>query len=355
MSIRKILSISILLICVGAGVSNAFAQGRYANVYSRMQVEGFVGQLENSSDAFYADFRREIDNSGLSSSARRTYNGYATQFENAVDRLRSRFNSNDSWWESRNEVRNMISSSQNINTVMNGAGFRRRLERQWNQLRNDINKLADAYDLPGLNGGGWSGGPWNPGYPGGGGSGGGGVPNWAIGTFYGTDPSTGSAVTLTIARSGSVSVSVNNGMPSYANLNGTTLVNGPYVSRISRINNGIRTTDVNDRSNFIDYRRTPGGGGGGVEPYPGQGQGDVPNWALGTFYGRNPQTGGSIRLDINSNGSVSISFDGAAPVYASINGTTMTNGQYVSRLSRIRNGIRTTDVNNGSYIDYFRR
>jgi hypothetical protein len=349
MNKRIIFSTFVTLVCVAAGVSAAFAQGRYVNVYNRAQVDAFVRQLEDSSDAFSNDFRREVNNSGLSNSTRRTYIGYGDQFENAVDRLRNRFNSNDSWWESRNEVRNMISNSQNLNTVMNQAAFRRQLERQWNRLRNDINRLADTYDLPGLAGGGWLGG-------GGGGIGGGfggNVPSWARGVFYGRNPQTGGSIMLDINANGSVAISFDNNAPTYASIRGTTMTNGPYVSRLSRLRNGIRTTDVTNGS-YIDYFRTPvAGGGGGI--YPPVGQGNVPTWALGTFYGRNPQTGGTIALTVQENGSVQISFDGASPVYASMNGTTLTNGPYVSRVTRIRNGIRTTDVTNGSYIDYFRR
>lgn len=340
---KTISAIAISLFVLASGLT-AFAQGRYANVYSRSQVEEFVRQLENSSDAFYVDFRREVNNSNLSSSTKRTFNSYSTQFENAVDRLRSQFNSNDSWWESRNEVRNMITNGQNLNTTMNSAAFRRRIENQWNRLRNDVNKLADTYDLPGLNGGGWTGGPWNPG----GGGGGGRIPNWALGTFYGRNPQTGGSIRLDISSNGNVTISIDNSMPTYASLRGTTLTNGPYVSRLTRINNGIRTTDVNNGS-YIDYTRNPG-----VYPAPLPGQGNIPSWAVGTFYARNPQTGGNITLTIQRNGTVVISMDGASPTYASMNGTVLTNGPYVSRVSRINNGIRTTDVNNGSYIDYRR-
>jgi hypothetical protein len=341
-------SMMAVMICIVAGTVSVIAQGRYANVYSRGQVDGFVRQLEESSDAFHNDFRNEVNNSGLNNSTRRLYLGYAGQFENAVDRLRNRFNSNDSWWESRNEVRNMVSNSQNLNSTMNNASFRRRLERQWNRLRNDINKLADTYDLPGLNGGGWTGGGgWNP--PGSQGN----VPSWARGTFYGRNPQTGGSIRLDIDANGSVSISFDNGAPTYASINRTIMTNGPYVSRLSRINNGIRTTDVTNGS-YIDYYRTPVGGYPPVDGYPPV-QGNVPSWAQGTFAGRNPQTGGTITLTIQNNGSVLISFDGGSPIYGSMNGTTLTNGQYVSRVTRIRNGIRTTDVTNGSYIDYYRR
>ncbi len=338
-----------ILIALAIGATTAFAQGRYARVYNQSQVNGFVQQLENSSNTFRDDYRREVNNSNLNNSTRRQLNGYVDQFENAVDRLRSRFDASDSWWEGRNDVQAMIASSQNLNSTMNTATFRRRLEQQWNRLRNDINKLADTYDLPGLNGGGWTGG--GGGYPGGGGN----VPSWATGTFYGRDPQTGSMVTMSIARNGSVTISVDGDTPVYASMNRTTLTNGPYVSRITRRGNGIRTTDVNNRNSYIDYSRTSTGVGPWNPPGGGGGQGDVPNWAVGNFYGRDPSTGSNVAMTINRNGTVSISVDGAPLVFASMNGTTLTNGPYVSRVSRINNGIRTTDINGGQYIDYYRR
>jgi hypothetical protein len=94
-------------------------------------------------------------------------------------------------------------------------------------------------------------------------------------------------------------------------------------------------------------------GGGG--PIIGGPRGDVPTWAVGTFYARNPETGGTIALTIQRNGNVSISFDGNAPIYATMNGTTLINGPYVNNVTRLRNGIRTTNTANGDFIDYFRR
>jgi len=335
-----------------ASTADTTAQGR--NAYSRGQIDDLVRQLEESSDEFTNDFRQEINNSGLNGSTRRAYNNYAQQFENAVDRLRRRFDSDNSWWQSRNEVRNLISNSQNLNNAMNSATFRRRLERQWNRLRNSVNRLAEAYELPGLGGDSWNG------DDGGGGNGGrnpgrGNVPSWAQGTFYGRNPETGGTITLTVNRDGSVMISFDGNQPIYASIDRTTLQNGQYTSRVSRINNGIRTTDVSNGS-YIDYFRTPPYGGGGWNGgNDGGGRGDVPNWAVGTFYGRNPETGGTITLSIQRNGNVMIIFDGQNTVNASMNGTTLTNGQYVSRVTRINNGIRTTDVNNGSYIDYYRR
>ncbi|MFN6964410.1 MAG: hypothetical protein ACK4S4_11675 [Pyrinomonadaceae bacterium] len=336
---------AVVVVMVIASVLGASAQGRYANIYSRAQVNGFIRQLEESSDRFRQAFEREVDNSGLNGSTRRQYKSYAAQFENAVDRLRERFDRGESWWSSRDEVRDMIANSQDLNSTMNNASFRRRLERQWNRLRDDINKLADTYDLPGLAGGGWNGGgDWD-------GGGRGDVPSWARGTFYGRDPRSGGSITLTIERDGRVMISIDGNAPTYGSMQGTTLRNGPYVSRVTRLNNGIRTTDVENGS-YIDYYRGSQGGGGWNG---GQEQGNVPSWAVGSFYGTNPQTGGTITLTIESNGRVTIMMDRGEITYATMNGTTLTNGPYVSRVSRRSNGIRTTDVNNGSYIDYYRR
>lgn len=327
-------------VLVAAEVSNA--QLRYANRYSKRDVGNIIARMESRSNEFRRDFDRALDNSNLNGTqAEDRFNNIVRDFENSVDQLRYEFDRSNSWWESRYDVQDMIRDARPVNTMINDLPFRRNIERQWNNLRNEINKVADTFDLPGLNGGGWnggSGGGWD------GGTGAGNVPSWATGTFYGRNPETGGTITLNIQRNGSVTISTDGGASVYASMNRTTLTNAQYVSRVTRINNGIRTTDVNN-GNYIDYYSTPGGIGGG--------SGNVPSWATGTFYGRNPQTGGTVTLSVQKNGSVTISSDGGAPVYASMNNTTLTNGQYISRVTRINNGIRTTDVNNGNYIDYY--
>ncbi|PYS99328.1 MAG: hypothetical protein DMF63_11955 [Acidobacteria bacterium] len=334
---RKVLSMLIFSVCIAAAASAVQAQGRYSNTYSRTDVDNFIRSLESSSDVFSRDFKNF---GGTTTNERRAVD----RFENAVDRLRSRFNSNNNWWASRTDVQGIMTEARQVNAMMNNARYARPLEQQWRSLRRDINKLADTYDLPDLAGqGGGNGGGWVP-------PGGGNVPSWAIGTFYGRDSRTGSSLAMTVARNGSVTISVDGNAPVYASLNGTTLNNGPYVSRLSRRGDGFRTTDVNT-GEYIDYSRN-GNGGGVIEPAPIGGK--VPSWAVGQFSGVSPQDGGSITLLIQSNGSVTIRQNGGSPTYASINGTTLTNGPYVSRITRLSNGIRTTDVNNGNYIDYYR-
>jgi hypothetical protein len=192
---RKILSIIVVALCVGAATSAALAQGRYANVYSRGDIDGFIHfiqSLENSSDIFSRDFK---STGGTTTNERRIVD----RFENAVDRLRTRFNSNNNWWQSRTEVQSIMNEARQVNVMMNNDRYGRRLESQWRNLRRDINKLADTYEITGLGnaGGGGGGGAYPP-------IGGGNVPSWAAGTYYGTDPRTGSSVSMNIARNGSV-------------------------------------------------------------------------------------------------------------------------------------------------------
>lgn len=358
MSSRKIFSHFLLMAFTGfliIGFSNqGKAQGRYVNTYSKGQVSDIIKRAENSSDRFRTDFRNQMNrNNTLSNSQKSQFNGYVASCEDSLDRLRSRFNGENAWWNTRNQVQDVVSSSQNVNTMMNVLPFRRNLESQWNQLRSDINTLADTYDLPGLNGGGWNGGPWNPGNPGGGHPGvGGNVPSWARGTFYGRNPENGGTIVMTIAANGAVTLTYDGGSMSYATLNGTTLRNGPYTSRVSKLNNGIRTTDPNTRQTIDYYKNASGGYPGGS--YPGGG-GSVPSWAVGTFYARNPENGGQIQMVVNQNGSVTLTFDNGTPTYATMNGSVLINGQYRSRVSKINNGIRTTDNSTGQTIDYYRR
>lgn len=173
------------------------------------------------------------------------------------------------------------------------------------------------------------------------------IPSWAVGTFYGRNPQTGGTITLDINNNGSVGIKFDNGRTTYAALNGDRLVNNGVTSKITRINNGIRTTRL-DNGEQIDYFTNNSNNNGGYETTGG----NIPRWAIGTFTGRNPQTGGNIGLIINANGSVTVNFDGAVS-YATMSGDRLTNNGVVSRVTRINNGIRTTRLDNGEQIDYF--
>jgi hypothetical protein len=293
-------------------------------------------------------------NNNLSGSQKSQFNANVASCEDSLDRLRRRFDSDNSWWNSRNQVQDVINASQNVNTMMNVLPFRRNLESQWNNLRRDINTLADTYDLPGLNGGGWNGGPWNPGNPGNpGGPGWGGgqtstPPSWAQGTFYSTN---GSNISLTINRNGQVTA-VNGGQTFYGTYYRNNITLNGDISTVSRNGNGIRTYNRNN-GQTTDYSRNGWGGNPGY-PGPGVGGGNTsipPSWAQGTFYSTNNS---SIYLTINRNGQVTVVNGGQTYYGTYYNGSITVNGD-TSTVTRNGNGIRTYNQNQGVTTNYRRQ
>jgi len=313
----------------------------YTRRYSRRDVGTIIANLEQSSNTFRRDFDSNVSDRSVSKNDRNRLTRIVDNYEQAMSELRRNFDSSDNWWRSRRNVQGVMDEARQVNNMMNSLSFARKLERQWNQMRRDINRLAETYNLAQLDGNGGGGN--------GGGGGGGNAPSWAVGRFYGRNPQTGGTIMLDINRNGSVVVTFENGATNYATLNGDRLNNGGIISRITKLNNGIRTTRM-DNGERIDYFTK----GGGYDDNDTNQGGNVPSWAVGRFYGRNPQTGGTITLDISNNGEVVITFENGATDYATLNNDRLNNNGVISRVTKTNNGIRTTRTDNGERIDYRR-
>jgi hypothetical protein len=326
-----------------AGTMTVAAQGRYADRYSRADVNGIIERLENSSNNFRRDFDRYLDESQWNNTPQeQQWNRTVANFERSLNRLRRNFDTSDGWWQNRADVQDVMSNARPVNQMMLLLPFGRRIERQWTAMRRDINTLADTYDLPDIEGGGYGGeAPWQ----------GGNVPNWAVGQFVGRNPNGYGQITLNVQSNGTVLVSFDGGIPSTAYMNGTRFRFGGSTARVSRLPNGIRTTsDLDGQS--IDYFRTGIGGGYPDGPvYPGGG-GNVPRWAVGTFYGRTAS--GTITLVINDSGNVDITYENGTRAYGVVNGSTLTIGGEVARIQQRGNGITTVNRSNGTRLDYTR-
>lgn len=347
-------SVAVMMITTTLACASVFAQvqGRYANVYNRSQVGAFVTRLEQSSNIFRRDFDRYMDRSNLNgTSTEDRYNAMVSDFESSLNRLRSQFDRSNAWWDNRNYVRDMIERAQPVNTMMLDLPFGRNLETQWRNMRDDINKVADTFDLPGLNGGGWNGGNnpggWNGGNSGGGWSAAGQIspPSWAVGTFYGRDTA-GRRITVNIATNGSVSADAD-GTPFYGSFTrGNYLSFADGTSRVTREGDGFWTTRTSngERTFFSRNGYGSGGGGGNIDGY-----GDrinPPDWAVGTFYGTD-QAGRRITITIARNGSVNADANGTAFFGAFTRGNTLSFADGTSRVTREGNGFWTTRNSNG--------
>ena len=318
------------------------AQGRYTDKYSKRDVSSIITKLEQSSNDFTREFDRQLDNSSINGTNEEDrLNNIVRDYENSLDDLRREFDRNNSWWQSRNDVQDVMREARNVNQMMNNLSFARKLESRWKNMRKDLNKLADTFDLPLLDG---SNNNNN--------NSGGNVPSWAVGTFYGKSPQDGSTITMTINANGSVNISFNNGSFANATINGDRLYNNGAEARITRLNNGIRTTSITDGQS-IDYYRTSGNGNNNNNNNNNNGNANIPSWAIGTFSTRNPQNGGTITLTISKDGNVTVNFDGNVS-YATMRGDRFFNGNAEAKVTKTRNGIRTTSVTDGQSIDYQR-
>lgn len=331
--------------------AEALSQGRYSQRYSRADVNGIIKRLENSSNVFRKDFDKEMDRSPLNGTGTEDrYNREVRQYENALDDLRKQFDRNDVWWETRINVSVVLREAQTVNSIMKSVSFRAKLEREWISMRRDLNTLADTYDLPGLDGGGFQGG----GFPGGNNPGvvnpGGRTitpPAWAQGTFFGR-AANGTAITLTIARNGSVNAVINGTLTYGTFISGNYLSIGGAYARVTRQRNGILTVRT-DNNESIGYTRTNAGGGNGEDA----GISTPPSWAIGTFTGR-AANGTQITLTIAKNGRVTARIGGSTIGGTYFRGAITIDGA-VSRVTRSGRGIITTRDDTGEAIVYRRR
>lgn len=341
-TLSAVMSFAIAGLLVLGGALAIDAQGRYVGQYSNRDVSDIIRRMEENSDEFRTDFRRELDDSNLNSSTRNRFNGYVAAMENAIDDLRRHFDRQDSWWASRSRVQTVVRNSQNVNTMMRSLPFERQLERQWNQLRNQINRVADTYDLPGLNGGGWGGGPWNPGNPGGGG-GGNRPPGWLVGTWYWTNGNN----RMTIQSNGNIEIN-NDGQYARGSFRNGTLVFDNGTATFMRMgNNRLRTTNQSNGMT-LEWSRNPwnggGDGGGGDANRP-------PNWAVGQWRAVNE---GGLTMSIQYDGQVVVTNNGRYFRGTWYNNSISVDGSTSNMSSVGRNRMRGRNTSNGVIVDWVR-
>lgn len=345
------LSIGIILALTAVSVVTALGQGRYANTYAKSQVGAFVANLERSSNVFRRQFDRAMDRSNIDGTADEDrYNRLVVNYESSLNDLRRQFNRNRLWWDTRNEVDRMIGQARPVNDMMINLPFGRNLETQWSAMRNDINKLADTYDLQGLNGGGFGGGTWNPGNDGGwvGGGSMSAPPAWAQGTFYSSNVS---GYTMVIDRTGRVTLQGPD-RTSYGRWYQNTIYVNNDAYPATRSGNGMRAYD-RSTGRYTDYSRTGFGGGnpGGGWDNSGGSSSTPPNWAQGTFYSENIP---GYTMTINRNGQVTLYGPNQSSTGRYYQGSVYINNA-VYPISQISNGVSARDQSTGTTTIYRRR
>jgi hypothetical protein len=131
---------------------SALGQGRArGRFYSKSDVDRIIKRVETRSDEFKDAVDRTLDRSRLDGSRREdNINEQVKQLERALDNLRSDFDRRDSWRETHNEVRAVLSQADEVGRIVKRNRFPGNIQRGWATLRADLNTLAGVYNLPRL-------------------------------------------------------------------------------------------------------------------------------------------------------------------------------------------------------------
>jgi hypothetical protein len=104
-----------------------------------------IRQLETDTDHFKSSLDNALDHSTLNGTrAEDEINEYVKHFEEATDRLRDRSEDRE---YAPNLAREVLSRGRSINGFMRTHRLGGRAESDWVRVRNDLNRLANSYNI----------------------------------------------------------------------------------------------------------------------------------------------------------------------------------------------------------------
>ena len=135
----------VLLVSAGPAAAQWRARSRHDD---RIDVGRIINRVESHSNAFRRSVDRALDRSRLNGSRTEDrINAEVKQFENEVDRLRGEFDRRDNRDETRRNVERVLRQADEVNRMIRRSTFARDVDREWSQLRAELNTLAGVYNL----------------------------------------------------------------------------------------------------------------------------------------------------------------------------------------------------------------
>ena len=111
----------------------------------RGNVREIIRDLESDTDRYKSSLDSALDRSRLNGSrAEDEINDYVKQFEQATDRLRDRAEDRQ---YAPNLAREVLNRGRSINAFMRRNRLGGQAESDWAKVRNDLNRLSNAYNL----------------------------------------------------------------------------------------------------------------------------------------------------------------------------------------------------------------
>lgn len=135
---------SLVVIAIGMFVLLCSAQYlRAQRPWYRGNVVEIIKQLETDTDSYKSSLDRALDRSRLNGTRTEDeINGFVKEFEEATDRLRSRAEDQK---HAPNAAREVLNRGRAINRFMVNNRLGADAEGDWARVRNDLNRLANAY------------------------------------------------------------------------------------------------------------------------------------------------------------------------------------------------------------------
>src|SRR5215213_5609329 len=141
---KRVLTIIHVLILLASFVVVAQAQDAPYRLNDK-EVKKLMAQLKKDTGKFRKSFDSSLDRSRLNGSNREDdINRFLKNYEDATERLYSRFKDNKSVGA---DVEAVLEGAAEIDGFMTRRLARERAERDWAAVRQDLRRLADAYNV----------------------------------------------------------------------------------------------------------------------------------------------------------------------------------------------------------------
>lgn len=116
---------------------------------TKAQVKAVINRVEDRVDNFVKKYDAALDRSKLDGSSRENWlMNRARDLEAATDELSREFDRRDTWAENRDEVRRCLNIASDIDRNMRNYRYGAATEANWNNVRFELNTLADIYNMP---------------------------------------------------------------------------------------------------------------------------------------------------------------------------------------------------------------
>ncbi len=132
----------------GYGRDPYYRNGRGNDNYYRSNVRDAIQRVEKRSDNFENRIDRALDRSRYDGTRREErINNVADQFEKAADRLKDRYDDGRNLSRTEGEVRQLLQLASRLDSFLSRNRIDSRLQSDWNQIRQDLNVIANAYNI----------------------------------------------------------------------------------------------------------------------------------------------------------------------------------------------------------------